>query len=79
MPPSYLAPTAVVEHSVIGPYASIGEGARVVDSVIRDAIVGEKAQVSRLLLKNSIIGNAAKVSGTFNHLNVGDFSEIGYR
>lgn len=77
--PSYIAPTAEVVHSVIGPYASVGDRAHVVDSVVRDAIVGEKARVSRMLLENSMIGNAARVAGTFNHLNVGDFSEIGYQ
>lgn len=77
IPPSYIAPTAEVVRSVIGPYVSVGDRARVTDSVVRDAIVGEKARVSRMLLERSMIGNAAKVSGSFNHINVGDFSEIG--
>jgi len=29
-------------------------------------------------LDGSMIGNAATVTGTFKHLNVGDFSEVGY-
>jgi glucose-1-phosphate thymidylyltransferase len=77
--PSYIAPTAEIVRSVIGPYASIGAGARIVESVIRDCIVGENARVSRMLLENSMIGTAGKIDGTFDHFNIGDYSEIGYQ
>src|SRR5947208_1778927 len=35
VPPSYISPQATVEQSVIGPYASISEGAIIPDSLIR--------------------------------------------
>jgi len=76
--PSFISPTARVVRSVIGPYVSVGDRARVVESVVHNAIIGEGAEVRRCLLENSMIGNAASVVGTFKHLNVGDFSEIGY-
>src|SRR5689334_18602153 len=39
VPPSYVAPDAQIVHSVIGPYASIGAGAVISDSVVRNSIV----------------------------------------
>lgn len=77
--PSFIAPTAEVIRSVVGPYAAIGEGARIVESIVRDSIIGENARISRVLLENSMIGNAGKIIGTFDHFNVGDYSEIGYQ
>ena len=77
--PSYVAPTAKVSQSVIGPYVSVGDQAEVVQSVVHNTIIGEQAEVRRCLLENSMIGNAASVNGKFDHLNVGDFSEIGYQ
>lgn len=76
--PSYIAPTARISHSVIGPYVSVGDRAQVSESVLRDSIIGEGAEVRQCLLEKSMIGNAAMVTGGFEHLNVGDFSEIGY-
>jgi len=76
--PSYISPTAEIVRSVIGPYVSVGDRARVIESVMHDTIIGEGAEVRRCLLENSMIGNAASVTGTFKHVSVGDSSEIGY-
>ncbi|HUU44987.1 MAG TPA: sugar phosphate nucleotidyltransferase [Acidobacteriota bacterium] len=75
--PSFVSPRARVVRSVIGPYASIGDDAEVVDSVVRNAIVSEGARVCRCVLEDSIIGTGAVVEGTAARLNVGESSEIG--
>ncbi len=79
IPPAYISPTAEINRSVIGPYVSVGDGARVIESIVRDSIIGEKAKVRNCLLEKSMIGNRATVTGKLDHLNVGDLSEIGYR
>lgn len=76
VPPVFIAPTAKIKHSVIGPNTTIAENAEVVDSIVRDSIVGDNAIVSASVLEQSIIGNSAIVRGTFSKLNVGDSSEI---
>jgi len=76
IPPVAVDPSAVIRHSVIGPYVTIAAGARIEDSVVRNSIVNEGAQVSRMLLEASVVGEDAVVEGTFRHLNVGDSSEI---
>ena len=45
IPPVALDPGADVLHSVIGPHASIGAGARVYRSVVKNSIVNEGAVV----------------------------------
>jgi glucose-1-phosphate thymidylyltransferase len=77
IPPSYVSPSAKISRSVIGPYVSVGDHAHVIQSVIQNSIIGVAAEVKQCVMKSSMIGNAATVSGTFTHLNVGDFSEIG--
>ncbi len=76
IPPVYVAPTAQVEYSVIGPYAAISEGAVVRFSIVRDAIVNAGAQLEAVLLEQSVIGAHAKLRGRFQHVNVPDDSEI---
>ena len=76
VPPAHIDPTARVSQSVIGPHASIGAGARVQQSVVRNSIVGEEAVVESIVLEDSIIGFQAVVTSRPSHLNVGDLSQI---
>jgi glucose-1-phosphate thymidylyltransferase len=74
--PVFIAPTAVVKNSVIGPYTTISEGCEISESIIRNSILGDNAKVERALLEDSIIGNAAFVKGNYKRLNTGDSSEL---
>ncbi len=77
IPPSYIAPNAIIERSVIGPYASVAEDAVVRDSIIKDSIISYGATVTCSILEQSIIGNEAELNGVFNCMNVGNSSKIG--
>ncbi|MGA2625105.1 MAG: sugar phosphate nucleotidyltransferase [Bacteroidota bacterium] len=78
VPPVYISERAKISNSVIGPYATIADGASVTDSIVRDSIVSEDAKVSKALLDNSLIGNNAVVRGMYKRVNVGDSSEIDF-
>jgi glucose-1-phosphate thymidylyltransferase len=78
LPPSYVAPTAILERSIVGPYATIGDGAVVRDSRVQNSIIGAGAVVTAALLNNSLVGMSATVCGSFHQLNVGDSSQINY-
>ncbi len=71
-----MAATAAVENSVIGPYVTIAEGARVRNAVLQETIVNANARVERVLLENSIIGENAAVTGRRGRINLGDSSEV---
>jgi glucose-1-phosphate thymidylyltransferase len=66
----------VVKHSLIGPYATIAEGAHVENSVIRNSIISEEATVTDALLEDSIVGSNAVVRGRYKRINIGDSSEL---
>jgi glucose-1-phosphate thymidylyltransferase len=74
--PSFVADTATVERSVIGPYVTIAEDAQIVNAVIQDSIINAKARVDQVLLEHSIIGENALVTGRRGRINLGDSSEI---
>lgn len=76
--PSYISPTAQISRSVIGPYATIADGAIVQDSIVKNSIISDGATVQQSTLDSSIVGNNAIVRGNFRRINVGDSSEIDF-
>jgi glucose-1-phosphate thymidylyltransferase len=77
IPPVYVAPSAKVVNSVLGPGVSVSEGAVVENAVIRNSIIGSAAQVKNVILEDSLVGQKAMVSGGKRVVNIGDYSEIG--
>ena len=76
IPPVFIEDNAVIEGTVIGPYVSIGDGVRVVNAIIKDAIIHPNAEVQDSLISRSIIGPGAQVHGRFHRLNVGSSAQI---
>lgn len=76
VPPVYIAETATISRSIIGPYATIADHAVITDSIVRNSIMSEGAQVNKVLLEDSLVGNNGLVDGAFKRINIGDSSEI---
>jgi len=76
--PVYIAPSAKVSNSVIGPFTTVGDHAVINESVVRNSIISESAHVHRTLLENSIVGNGSVVKGSYKRINVGGSSEIDF-
>jgi glucose-1-phosphate thymidylyltransferase len=74
--PIFVAPTAQVSNSILGPGVTIGERAVVTNSIIRNSIVSEGAVVEDALIEDSIVGSNAVVRGAYKHVNIGDSSEL---
>lgn len=72
--PVYIAGSARITHSVVGPYVTIGHGSTVERSVLSDCIVGERARIENCLLRRSIVGDETRVAGRTQELNIGDHS-----
>ncbi len=79
IPPVYVAKTATVENSVIGPYVTVSEDAVVKESIIKNSIINPGAYIEKSMLENSIIGNNALIKGNYKKLNAGDSSEIEFQ
>ncbi len=76
IPPVYVAPTAQVYRSIIGPDVSISDGAVIKDAVITNSIIGYHAHLENVLLENSLIGHHTNVKGVKKILNIGESTEI---
>lgn len=63
IPPAAISPEARISRSVVGPYVSVGAGARISGSVVRDAIVHPGASIEDALVSGSVIGEGAQVVG----------------
>ena len=74
--PVFIGEGAVIERAVIGPYASIGSGTRVVNAIIEDTIIHPNAEVEDVLVNRSLIGSDARIHGHFHQLNIGSSSQI---
>jgi glucose-1-phosphate thymidylyltransferase len=78
IPPVYIAPTARVEHSIVGPYVTIAENSVVLRSIVRDSIVDEGVYIDDTMLDRSLIGKDAVVRGYYRVLNVGDSARLDF-
>lgn len=76
IPPSVVHRSAELDNSVVGPYASIGAGAQIKDSIVRDSIVENEARLEGVVLEHSIIGRKAEIVGRRSHINVADTSKV---
>ncbi|MCK4303799.1 MAG: NTP transferase domain-containing protein [Candidatus Eisenbacteria sp.] len=76
VPPVFVAPTARIEKSILGPNVSVADGAVIRRTIVRDSIVNEHALVEDMLLERSVVGESAVVRGVFQRLNVGESSAV---
>jgi len=74
--PCAIDPSAILERSVIGPFASISAGVVVRDSIVRDSILDDGAVVESTILEHSIVGQRAEIKGRPAKFNVGDVSVV---
>jgi glucose-1-phosphate thymidylyltransferase len=78
VPPVHIASTAIIQHSVIGPYATISDGCCIAGSIIRDSIIDEDALIQDATLDQSLVGKCAFVRSNYRKLNVGDSSSVDF-
>ena len=76
IPPVFIHPTSKVENSVIGPNVSIGPGAHVTSSILRDSILEDEAHVTDVILEGSLVGRRAQVQRRAGVVNAGDNTMI---
>ncbi len=77
IPPVYVAPDAVIENAVIGPYVNICSGAVIRNAIVRNSLIDAHSTVEEIYLEGSLIGEHACVRGQASHLNIGDAATVG--
>jgi glucose-1-phosphate thymidylyltransferase len=76
--PVYIADSATITESIVGPNVSVGEDVVVSNSIIKDSILNNGAKVENALLIESIIGANASVKSGYKKLSVSDSSVVEY-
>jgi glucose-1-phosphate thymidylyltransferase len=76
VPPSYVHRDARLEDAVIGPFASIGAGTVVRNSVVRDSIVEEDSEIVDAILQRSVVGSKTTIHGSARSISVGDNGKV---
>jgi glucose-1-phosphate thymidylyltransferase len=76
LPPSYVSPSAILERSVVGPYASLGDAVRVVNSTVKNSIINAGAVLEGAHLEHSVVGAGSVVRGVTGTVNIGDSSTV---
>ncbi len=76
--PVYIADSATITESIIGPNVSVGEEVVINNSIVKDSIINNGASVENALLVESIIGAKASVKSGYKRLSVSDSSVVEY-
>lgn len=76
VPPSFVHREARLEDAVIGPYASIGAGTVVRNSVVRDSIIEEDSEIVDAILQRSVVGSKTTIHGSARSISVGDNGKV---
>jgi glucose-1-phosphate thymidylyltransferase len=72
IPPVFIHPSAQVEHSIIGPYVSLGANCQVENSILRNSILEDEAASSGAILEGSLVGRKACIQRRAGVVNAGD-------
>jgi glucose-1-phosphate thymidylyltransferase len=72
--PSFIGENAIIRNSVIGPYASIGQGSVIDSSIIKNTIVQAHTKLNRLIVEDSMIGNYCEMLGKPENVSIGDYT-----
>ncbi|HEY0090517.1 MAG TPA: sugar phosphate nucleotidyltransferase [Candidatus Lokiarchaeia archaeon] len=73
--PVYLGKNCEILNSVVGPYVSIEDNSRIINSKIERSNIGNNSIIESSSLERSLVGNNTKISNAKGVINLGDFSE----
>jgi len=74
--PCYIGKNVTLKHSVVGPYASIGEGTVIENSVVSNCIIQTNTKIKNAVIDNAMIGNYVDYKGEAKDLSIGDYTTV---
>lgn len=74
--PCYIGDNVFIENSTIGPFVSIGNDTKILNTKISNSIIQSCSEITNANIKNSMIGSFCKYNGKPNQVNIGDYSEL---
>ncbi len=76
IPPCYIGAGVFLEGAVVGPYASLGEGVRVVRSTVKNSILRDGTRIENVVLDGALVGTNAVLASSPLSVDLGDYSKI---
>jgi glucose-1-phosphate thymidylyltransferase len=72
--PCYIGENAIIENSIVGPYASIGANTSIINSNVKNSIVQNNSSIQNCIIDNSMVGAYAEIKQSVMDLSVSDYS-----
>jgi glucose-1-phosphate thymidylyltransferase len=72
--PCYIGENALIENSIIGPYASIGANTSIINSNVKNSIIQNNSTIQNCIIDNSMVGAYAELKQSSMDLSVSDYS-----
>ncbi|MEY3053251.1 MAG: hypothetical protein RLY31_3036 [Bacteroidota bacterium] len=72
--PCFIGANAVIRHSVVGPYVSVGDHCVLENTNVRNSVIQQHTRVSNTVLADSMIGSHVSFSGNPANLSIGDYT-----
>ncbi len=72
--PSYIGKNVKITRSIVGPYASIGDGCVIENAVVGNCIVQNNTLIKNAVIDNAMIGSNVEYHGESKDLSIGDFT-----
>lgn len=72
--PCYIGENALIENSIIGPYASIGANTSIINSNVKNSIIQNNSTIQNCIVDNSMVGAYAELKQSSMDLSVSDYS-----
>ncbi len=77
IPPVYVGSRTVINNSVVGPYASIGDDCLIEKCIIAASVVGDGSRLTKIITRNAIIGDGVSLEAIArNQIIIGDKATI---
>lgn len=74
--PCYIGDNTYLKDSIIGPFVSVGNNTKIINSEISNSIVQTNSEITNAKINSSMIGNYCKYNGNSNQINIGDHCEL---
>jgi glucose-1-phosphate thymidylyltransferase len=72
--PCFIGENVVLENSIVGPFASIGEQSKIVNSNVKNSIIQHHSSIENCVIDNSMVGAHADIKQSIMDLSLSDYS-----
>ncbi len=76
IPPVYIGENVVIENSVVGPHASVGNDSNLSNTIISNSIVQQNTSIKNGNITNSMLGNFVAYEKSQTDLSLGDYNTL---